>query len=818
MLLTPSQNWQIAATAAYRKITWATEIRIVSNLSAPLFSGAWTRIDHMIKDISDRGQRIEFDPGQFTADSLQVTVYDIKWWQDNIFTVVAPGQYIELRRRPSIGIGDGAMSADQVCVFSGFVDNTEGQLDYNYQENTIAFSVYTADDAGSRMSALRVNTQYINTSIDGAGTSGLILPRISGVFVKDANIFGYVLKAGMHELTYKYNGGTEQMKLDDGDFVALPTSDGTALLANGDNTQKIQVYVDVSALSNAGEIVDYVIVQNEGDILPRQPYYGLSIQTYVRKLYEQIGITDIAYDTLQFETWDGRKVISFYDTPPEDVAVLGPRTCVVSDGTSLWVSAGNKIYKKNVQTGVYTLKHTLPSGKYVVKLIFNSRTSDLWILYGALTVFNDAPNIITNIKYFNIISETSSAIYTLAGGDTNSKMAELLDYQYSVGNYKYGIVLVDASFCEFISAATMTNQTLYTNAENTLLYKFTSKKFHFFTNEVPDVYIREFEVQDSTGNFIDNGNIGNPLNEYELGMPSVYNLNENKIYFETVVYGLRYWTPGAASSSTITNTRIGLIEIFFIFGGNTYATYRTTTRDDGYEYFFKLQTTGETLANETAISMKRETSESAGVMYGIDTLGRLFRYSQVAQMYFKNASLEDSDVRSALNGSLTGYNLLGTISPHKKAGIYRRSDDGGNIQTSGNIIALDNTNIVSINEIKNNYPKVGLVEVSNGKITHTYNGTNFDSQVLSDIKRFPVSNSLLPDDLIKDLAYYFYQFWNKSLKVYNVQTNIASMEYEVFDAADIDYQSENQTINITGAIIIGAGNDNFGNMVFEVLK
>ncbi|MHB1050994.1 MAG: hypothetical protein ACYC09_13015 [Bacteroidota bacterium] len=816
MRVTASTNLLLAADAAHRIVTRTVQIKKTADLTEGLFTGTWTDITAYLAGIPSVSQRIEYSPGQFVSDNISLTGNDIEWWKANVFNAT---DYIELRIRISIGTGSGNMSTDELAIFSGFID--KANVEYNEIADTVRFSVYTADDIGNRISALNINTQYVNSDIDGAGTDGLILPSIPGVFVQDANVTSYVLKVGMHTLVYDYNAGTEQMKLDDGDYVTLPTSDGTVDLVNAAGDEKITLYIDVSALSSsAGELTDYVIVQTAGTTLPRQPYFGLSIGYLLRQLYSQVGITSVTNDTLQFSTHDSSVKHSFYDIPPQDISKTGGIYAMTNDGTDLYIGVGDSVYKRTMSTDTYTLVTT--KANYTVKrLWYNSRTNDLWI-------------------WFDGASDKYVRLYYLSGGspdeanvtsDADYRAAELMDFNYTGSSYKYGLVYVNKSGAgdvRFLDGDNFVSDTqLY--AATDLGYSGTDdgadsgywvfikngSVWFYATDDLGNYLTPALEFYkisvDATGAWVNDGAVFTPAAIYyhttsDFSQNAVLHLIEETVYYvdDTNPHIIKSHTVLANTITTVATLTSGnRLDCMLYANGQIYAKVRVAISERESKLYSLDGNTATLLNDDTGVV---ETFYSTltylnSVLYGVDYYRRLWRYSSVLQMYIDRPVWDDTTVKSALNESLSVFNLLGKISSQKKAFIYRRGNDDGDIQTTGNSVAITVSEATDITQVANGFQAVGLVTVSNGTRTVTYNGTSFNVAVLSDVRTFDISSPLIPDALLEDLAVYFYNFYSNDHDPYRIPLNTADIQYEVMDGAAVTFATTRIQKTATGLIM-----------------
>lgn len=845
MRFTPSTNWAIAAKAATRLVRWTVEAKKTTSVSDALSSGTWVDITRMMDETYfPVGQRIEYSVGQFTSDSVNITagfigipsipsVSAVQFLRDNVFNASA-SQYIEVRVKGSIGISTTAMSSDTFYAFTGFVDKEKVQ--YSQLEDAVSFTVFTADEIGNRISALNINTQYLNYDIDGAGTTGLFLPAIPGVYVKTAAITSYELRVGLHSLEYDYNAGAERMRLDDGEWVALPGVDGTADLINPDGDQQLRVYVDVSEISDQSQTLkDYVIVTATGTVLPRQPYFGASLSFILRKVYEQVGVTGVTADTLQLDSWDALPHHSYYDVPPVDITVTGKIYSLANDGTDIYVGIGDSVYKRSMSGDSYTLVTTKTS--YTVKRMwYNQRNGHLWIW------FDGASN-----KYVRIYDPSGPSYVEVAvTSDAAYHAANLIDYNYSGASYKYGLVYVNKSAAgdvRIISSAASDTQ-LYSavglgysgtdDGADSLYYVFVSgANVYFYTTDDLGNHLTStgglFQMHvNGSGTWVLDGGIfsfgaaiGFPYHHTGDEFNAVLNISESRIYYFTsgTASSIHSHTLASSADSTVGSDLDWRMSMLFYANGVVYASAIDTAQN--YPSGVLMECSSNTVSATNADIGVPYTPYNAmtymgGVLYGVDFLRRLYRYSDTLQMYIKHPAFDDTSVREVLTQCLQSYNLIGIISANKTAFIYRRGNDSGAIQTTGNTFELDSSNIVNIRKLEKTYPKVEWLSVTNGTTTVSYDGTNYNTKVLSSVRTMTLSNPLIPDEMVKHNAHYQFQFWNVDRDTYLVETNVANMEYEVMDAANITLSGTR--VEKTGAGLIQAFSfDLFGNVNCEVL-
>ena len=843
MRFTASANWLLAQEGAYRRLAWTVEMKKTTSLSDALTAGTWMDVSKYCGDtFFPIGQRIEFEVGQFTSDSVTVTasfmahpslpsISAVQWFKANIFNASA-SEYIETKIKATMRIGDSAISTDVFYAFTGFAD--KANVEYNERADTVTFTIYTADELGNRITAESITTQYVNEDVDGSGTDGIILPNIPGIWVTDANVASYVLKKGTHIIEYDYNSGSEQARLDGGDWVTLPASNGTATLISEDGLEKVTVYVKSTApsqLSNsANTLTDYIVVTTPGTTLPDQPLFGLGLRYTLKALYSKIGITDITCDTLQFASNDGNPKFSYYDIPPQDLTKTGAILGVANNGTDLFIAVGDTVYRRastaetasTIPSSPYT-SLTTKAGYAINRLWYNARNNDLWIWFSQSTT--------RYIRIYHVGSATydefnlpNSVVFTTA---------DVIDYNYSGSNYVYGLVYTHLDTAVKFVSNTGVGSTIFTAADMGYavgygpldVYLFLSgANVYFQSHDASNIYYHKIHV-DVAGTWFDDGQALTLTDQYTTAYPAMLHVGEGRIYYIESSGGTLYvksHTLSSGTPTTITSFSATTYDVQCMIYANSKVYYfradRTTDFNQGYLYSLAAN------AVTTEYAAEGGPRQPAGfavtylnsTLYGVDITRRLWRYSSTLNMHIKQPNWQGVSVKAALDEVLKSYNLIGTLSSHKKAFIYRRGNDSGTIQTTGNTMTINKTNCVDITQVENAFQKRDWVEVSNGMVTYSYDGTTFNARVLSDASIMTLSNPLIPDAMVKDVCKYIFLFYNVNHDAYRFMLNTAPMQYEVMDGAAVTFTDTRIAKTGTG-LIQSFGFDKYGNVTCEVL-
>jgi len=773
---TPSSKFIALANGSAKEMKLRAYVRKVTDLSIGLNDGSapWTEVTDWIEPPQDIKSRIEYETGQFAADKIKIKAHDISYWKDNWFDATDV-QYLEMKVEAQI-----TGASDIVPMFAGFIDKAE--VSYKEIADSIECTAYTAEDLGTRLPAELVSAQPIQSNADGAN-DGLILPTMTGIYVMDANIASYVLQPGTHTLTYTSSG--TKIRLDDGSDTPISVSN-TYPLVNGDGTQKVKIYVQTLPASDAA---DDIVVVNAGDTLPKRWYKDVNVQLMLTKLYQQLGLRSVQFDTLEANTYDGEKRLMYIDVPPENTSyIVGATKVIETDGADLFIAIDNHVYKRDRLLGTYTLLCDALS--IVDKMVYNARNNHLWLYIR----FN-------GIQRYDLTSGSlSSIIY--AGTDWHS--FEVFDYNYTGTSWYYGVLVAEidddtkrGSFREVNGSSLnitsiVTGATLGYNSgkgiKDYFMYQMGSGKVRFrvLNNSNLHAY-REYQLN-SSATWIDNGEkLGAGIPDYRQ---AAYHTSEGRIYFQDPVYH---------KIQTHTDSSIAITDVL---DGGVVALDSIWYCAPENKIYFCLEDSGPqvyTAASNTATLFftNLQVFEN-GFVYGNSRLylidwipvngAQLKQYSSKIVFSIPLAMFTDKAVTSELRNILKDFGLIGKISATKKAYVYRRGDDSGVPQTTGNTLSVTVDEASSLEETEKSRPKFDIVELSNGIDTVTYNGTAFNVAVLSDKRKLTRSSEYLPSAILKDLAYYMFQFFNVDRDLYPIELgNVTRFEFEPFDNCSVTF-------------------------------
>lgn len=820
MKLTPSAAYTILAKGGSKEISWRVYMRNVSTLDVAL-SGTWTEVTDRIEwsNFPSIASRIEEGIGQFSADAITLTAKGISWFKTNFFDVAG---YVELKILFQI---EGA--ADVIPMAARFVDKSGVTSDE--KSGVTTFTAFSVEDVGSRMAAEVVSTQFLSDDIDGSSTDGLVLQGITGMYVEDANIASYPLKIGTHQVNYEYNGGSRRVRMDEGAWVSLTTPDTSYTLGDGEtageDTQRLKIHIRSLSNLSGSDQNDEVIGVTPSTTLPQQWYRNILARRLLPLIYEVIGIDTVTMDTLQMNTYDGNFRVQFYDIPPNDVAITGTRQAIATDGTDLYMAVAGRIYKREVETGIYTRIATIPNGTFaplVRRMWYNARNNHLWLLYDSTESGTFKHHLIRRLALSTLTLSAEVVLQDQGTNPLDKNSMELVDYNYTGSSYKYGLLFTDPVNDGFTEAVRFMDGTSLTivdtgvaptlTIQSKFLFEKEAGKFWYKGDQGGNDAYAEIEIN-SSGAWIDN--------DVQLASVPAYSVARFNPVDSRIVY-----TPSAGIirshilTDVTTTTHLN----------NAGDTVNWIIYNDGKTYFTTGIYNAYSVSGTDAAVLMASSDENistgydgAGLifldrLYGLNSSeGELFHVHDKVDFIISIARFADSSITQALHDVLNGFNLIGKTTAIKTAFVYRRGDAAGNPTSTGDSLVVNIGVAAELTEELLHSPAIAFVSVANDTLTETYDGTIFGSVVLSDVRKLEHSSSFIPDIIIQDLAFYLFQYFKTDRSLYRIKCGVLPMFHiEPFDLLEVEFDST-QIQKVSSGPIYSVGYERDGSMSLEVL-
>jgi len=839
MKFTASDKWNVFAKAAHKQLRIRVFVRLTADIANDITTGTWYEITHAVSIDTLGKSQVEYLLGQFTTDTMSFIGHGIAHYKSIIFAASA-SQYIEIKVTVQLG-NNGDWADDECIIFSGFVDKTAGGILYHESTDTVDFTAYTAQDIGYRIAAENLTTQYIATDINGTD-DGLILENIPGVYVLDANIAGFVLASGVHEIEYRYNEGSPALYFK-GDGAVITGDNTTYTLTDPSFNQKIKLYVKETDWLPEEDKTDKIIVTTEGETLPRNWFKTVSVAWLLRECYRHMGIADVYMQALEYPVAPGQSVtekISYLDVAAPTISPTSPRQAMTTDGTDLYIGVAGRVYRRNMTAGLtygtYDLLIDLVEegdvNPFILKLMYNARNGHLWLYY------IDAAG--AKVRRYIFSSDTLSSATLLNATNTRTReyAVELFDFNYAGSSWHYSIVYVDTDVgVREVDGSSLSISNVDTNTPGN---SYRTDFMHQMSGGIVRVSARnntnQWGYQELQLDSSNTWNLGTPFgfdgsfgDGYTL---AAYNPVTGAIYFHADPVGdIYYHTTSDATFVPVyflTGDAAGIYTIQFDGVDAVYAGVRSSGSTlDGISIGL-VKITGLTqvdIATVGDVFYGTFTGTPRGIVvcrignnaYGLNSDGKIWSYGTTLHVWVKSADFEGMSVSDVLNELLTSNNFAATVSSTKKAYVLPRGDSGGTPLTTGNSIAITVDDATDISETIGYAPKAALVEIDNGTVRTTYNGTAYNREVLTDSHKVSKQGAYIPDELVPDLAYYFYQFFKTERHLYRIPVGIMPLlQYEPFDGASVTFTTTKIQKTASGPIM-GVEVELDGSMTIDVL-
>lgn len=837
MKFTPSTTYTILSNAAAKEIEWKVYIKSTTAINDNINTGTWIDVTSYVDSVPDIASSVEYETGQFTADSISLTGTSIAFWSASLTNIDTAGTYYECK--VTANLKSGTSTTGEILVYNGFVN--PDTLTYSELDDAVSFDVLTSQDVATKLIGENVSSQYI----DSHHNRGVQLPNLPFAFVTSSNVSGYPLQIGKHTIRMETSSSKYFIQLDDGRLNEVSDSKvmtlGDAEEASID-TQRVQVYVTTGSLRGTfmpyftSSVAQDIVIISQSSEYPRTIDNNVGVKYALSRIAYLMGIqyASQSFGNLTLNTYDSRIIPSYIDIPPNDGTTFGYKWALTTSGSDLLVGVGDKVYARRMSTDAYALICTASTaGRQIVRLWYNARNNDVWML----SLENRYDYVNPYIQRYNITSATLTG--ELAIPNTNIYQPQLVDNNYAGSSYLYGMVYpnsnVAAKSLIFVSGSGSlvettaltqvqlgytgvdgpTSQTGYiSGSAGVLSYVFTTltgatRNHHAayistagaWTNKgvkasglAKDFKVAAFQSSSNAVVYSVLGSTGKAIEviDADTGVEVQLLLLEDTDYV---------WNINNVNDELLFTTSLyGAIYKYIDSGNPPERIY-----DGSYSNYRRVDTRYHAL---TYLN---------GVYYGLDEGGRLYKLANTISPYIDNTDFSGRSVTDAWNAILNAYNLIGNISTSKRSLVYRRGDDSGNIESTGNTATLTTSNTAEITLNRRAYPRIDVAYVRGAEREAYYNGSTWNDNPLSITKRIEFNSDLIPDELVEDLAYYYYQFYQSSRDLYDVTTaNVPLYQYEPFDAASITYTTTKIQKTASG-IIYGVSHDVVGNTKLTIL-
>ena len=824
-------------------VKFAVYLRLTDSLNLPLSASGWVDVTDNATELPEIISQIEYDHGQFSADSIELEFADIKYFKESILST--DKRYIEVKITARSGTGEATLSDEQV-LFSGIYDNIEGKEVGEY-EDRVSMNFFSYDEHANRVSAERT-VQKPTRDLSGT-PPGLVLQNIPGIYVINAGMSGYELTRGFHTLEYKVEaepGAAQRLvRLNDGRWVEIPSSPNTGTLTLGDageddidngnynDSIRVQVYyIRADQLTFTDDTVSQGLVQlQKGDTLPGVWYQRIWVFRLLEILVKQAGAIEYDFDDFRIATYDNRNETSYYEIPPGDEFVGSVNCLALVDGThDLYMGIGRRVYKRNMDTHIYTELNSVFSNYQVVRIFTEIAQSHSELVILARNVVSS-----TEAHYaLHVLNINTGAIvgYQLpARGAANDGPTGMQSFAYvkdpvTPANRGYIFYTGNDEDIKHFNLETKTETATGFGQPGTAidLAGWSDGDAYYFQGRISGgvaLYIVYWDDQNDVW-WLEY--LVDYMDEIENG---VYNPNENRFIFSDVG-GINLKSYNHADD-TVTTILSGQGAANFDYRDGTVYFIHSQA---GVQHPARVQNNSATIDNHVlrrpfatdAISgvnrMQFDTETEAWIgVYNFSNL--LFQAAKHVTMYVEaEANFSDMFLRDAIYDLAMSYNITINLSADKKWIARRRIDDDGLLVTSGESISLNADDVRDITEGLIHGRGFNIVQVSNGIDTVSYDGAHFvDGGVFSfqDDRLLTVTRDYLPGYLLRDMAFYFYRYFSRPRRLVSVPgANISPFHIKPFDEAVLSFGDRRLNITESG-VVVGVRTTDDGNVDLRIM-
>jgi len=666
------------------------------------------------------------------------------------------------------------LSGDNFLIrkFGGWVDFNRNKTDA--VRKTIDVTAYSYFGKLERISGKVLSTQRFDSN-------GLILPR-AGLWVRDAAITGKFLKLGLHQVETRLDGSTRQAKLDDG--VWTNVINGETVLQNGDNTQHLKIYQNNTMVP---DITAKVIVREYGQQYPKTMYYNASLFEIVRQAFAEIGISDTYVQPYEIKTFDDRKVLSFYEIPDNKYSAVA---CLESDKDKrLFVGIQNKAWVRDMTTQKYTLIYdggTNPNTE-IRRLLLDDTNELLFVyLFEVSGVLSKLIKCNLSNGDIDIIFENTGPYFALTQiGNTMhyifARQVFVFTYFHATGkgiaeldiNGNLSIILTDndLSYDGF--------SLIYENNDIIFFYlKIISNipklyKVEWDTTWSSPVYLIDFYIS-QTG--VLSQTQGTPfyseskifMREYPNGDPAIYDVSGNAFFtnFNPDDYSILSPVESGDKLYVILYKQSPFTNKFGYIKNNT-----IYTLSENLDLEIPAWIGGDLFR-----ACFTKNYKNFSIFNVISTTPNLLmRYSEWFNLCLRDeVDFTDNNLREVITNLASDFLGFARVAPTKQAYFVSRQE-----YESGSTLTFSKYNKERSGE-RIYSEKYDVVELKNSTTTQRY-GIDY----LFEPKIFTREMNYIIDELLKDLAKYFYDYYSVIRKIIKINYLPGFYNYEPLDKANL---------------------------------
>jgi len=668
----------------------------------------------------------------------------------------------------------------KIAKYGGWIDLK--RLKPNFTEYYCEVGIYSYLGLGDYVSAANITTQYFDTN-------GLILWS-TGLWVRNANITGKVLKLGIHSIETKTEEGYFA-RLDDGEWVEItPGAAAEYTLSNIDDSQQVTIYF-YSLYEFVTDAISYIVVTEEGEQYPQTFYYYTEIRTVIKEAFKYLKITNTSIERYDIPTYDERKVLSIMKTMLGDM--ITDAASVVSDGeykffisvatpsptnlNQIWYYNSNtEVLEKIYETGVNTFtKHRLvyePTLNYLFAFYSNPEEDEDNGMLQAINLSNNSyQTIYTNaglenadvyIRFLYYAAETCFFLIQSDGIDMISNNGAVSRVLNDSGIETNGMSFIYEDYINLVVWLYYTKNDSGTRK----VYRVNPSEpgtpeyiADFFTNSdynnyyCTPFYSEGYVLLIHNNNVLKKFTLDGHFSDISLGGLEIYSLFE---YAERMYCFLQ--------SSDLTDKRIGYI---------TNSGLEIESGNINDVRLFKINTNW--IAQRQKLCQFKNINNEYDLALISNRPGFLFRWSKwVTPFIYGEFDYTSKTIRELLQE--TANNYLGFIRvSYAKVGQFISRDS----TLSNNSITIQKKYIKDRSAERVYSEKYNGVKVSNGTVDAYYGNRAVNAKTLS------LDLQFVADEIVMDMAKYFYDYYQILRKLFTIKYIPTFYNYDAIEKANL---------------------------------
>lgn len=843
MQLATSTDFQNNARSLAKVIRTKVFTRVVDNYTGSVagYTG-WTDVTTQVAPMQNFKRGTEYKVGAFKADSMEITGRGVDFWEGQ-FTLAA-GEDLEVKVEIELGQNE-TFASDKIIAFSGIASP---EVTYSELADKASFTVYSLQEVLGRKAALGLGYQ-------NSGPKGLTQPAmIPGLTILDT-LSALPLGPGDYSLQYSWTEGTASIGF--GGFetqevlstVAVDTDVTLYDTADvNDASQGVRLRIHNPLLLPQDTRTSRFIVTEGSGGQPKIPFTATRAKNVIQEVSEAMGVTSWSFTEETQAAYDyagnaSQSVILPLGYPLAEAGetVSGSARALCSDGTSLWIGAGNKLVKReDDSTG--SLVVTFPDESQVIDRIFNDqRRNQLWIISHRSGIHSAS---LIDLD----IDETIQVTFPISSGSGSTHPCGTLfvDMLHPVGGrIATGLIVAqtggaaggDVVFYTSSSAATrlVDGTTLSSNITHNLAMTEATQ-----SDSAPVVWFQTLEGDstfdihrgdfNSIGGWTDRGadwtdvpgmcgavispGAGGSATFVTYVTGSAYEAFDSGTLSPLV--GLWNTTtvgkpdlPPETNGLGIPKGYLQASPIFHESGASLHSLIRDPSNAETWEVS-GVQSTGYAVRRATNASIVPTPIDAQFpfLNYAVDLhKGDLVWMTPTGRLVTRTASFKwTTDVidttgtyQSILNNIAKAFVYGYTINSLKQLLFYPRVDISGALRTSGHTLSLEKGQTNDITKKSRHIRKADYVTVSNGVASTTYDGTTFDLAPTAGEYEVKLTSKLIPTALLKNVSEYLYALFSSDRDLYRVVTALYSrFEFEPHDNLNANLTTTKIELSLTG--------------------